>query len=247
MRLYFAHNFDNRREFREWELEFEERTGVELLNPFYDAPEKKEQMELLDSEEQTSEQRLNELRARTFDECCDIVYADLARLAYCDGLFTIIESVSFGTTCEICDCRASAKPVFVVSEKHQFHPWLRVYATQIWPDLRNFELSIRNGELECPDWTKGKPPVSLGSPQAGHQAPSPGLWRGVECPKCESTNWYPQPDEDEIDLSGIDVEALRCWACKHEFFVCDPDLLGYSQDTPMSQVIVDDGAETPGA
>jgi len=244
MRLYFAHNFDNRREFREWELEFEERTGIELLNPFYDAPERADFMARLDAQEQTTRGRLEELQRMPLNECRTIVYSDLARIAFCDGLFTIIRKVSFGTTCEICHCRSSCKPVFVVTDKYASHPWLRTYATGIWPDLDNFELSAKNGELECPNWTEGKPPVSLGTRP---ETLSPGAWRGVECPKCESTNWYPQPDEDEIDLSGIDVEALRCWACKHEFFVCDPDLLGYSQDTPMSQVIVDDGLKNPGA
>lgn len=241
MRLYFAHNFDNRREFREWELEFEKRTGIDLLNPFYDAPERADHFARLDDEGQMTRDRLEELKLMSHDQCQAIVYTDLARIAFCDGLFTIIKKVSFGTTCEICHCRASCKPVFVVTDTYAEHPWLRVYATGIWPDLDNFELSAKNGELEAPNWTLGHPPARFEPPEV-----SAGSWRGIDCPQCGKTNWYPQPDEDELDLSGIDTEALRCWSCKHEFFVCDPDLLGYGPDTPMSQVIVDDGIKNPG-
>jgi hypothetical protein len=159
MRLYFAHNFDNRHEFREWELGFEERTGIDLLNPFYDAPEKAEQMARLDAEGQTSRDRLDEIMALSLDECRNIVYSDLSRLACCDGLFTVIEKVSFGTTCEICNCKSIAKPVFVVTEKYAAHPWLRVYADHIFPSVAHFEIAIteQRGEMvPLADWTNDR-------------------------------------------------------------------------------------------
>jgi len=38
MKLYLANPFQTRHETREWELETEKVTGIELFNPFYDAP-----------------------------------------------------------------------------------------------------------------------------------------------------------------------------------------------------------------
>ena len=35
---YLAHPVRSRRSIRSWEIGFEERTGIKLLNPFYDVP-----------------------------------------------------------------------------------------------------------------------------------------------------------------------------------------------------------------
>jgi len=38
-------------------------------------------------------------------------------------------------------------------------------------------------------------------------------WYKSYCPKCESINWI--CNGDESDLSGVDIEAYKCWKCGH--------------------------------
>ena len=37
VKFYLAHHRASRDSIRNWELEFEERTGIELINPFFDS------------------------------------------------------------------------------------------------------------------------------------------------------------------------------------------------------------------
>jgi hypothetical protein len=47
MKLYLAHPFLDRYEIRLWEDTFEYRTGIELVNPFYDV--NREDIDLIDA------------------------------------------------------------------------------------------------------------------------------------------------------------------------------------------------------
>lgn len=40
-------------------------------------------------------------------------------------------------------------------------------------------------------------------------------WYRVWCPYCESENWFCNGNEQ--DISGVDVEAVRCRGCKKLF------------------------------
>ena len=139
MQFYFAHNFNNRHEFRKIELEFESSTGVSLLNPFYDDNDRIEEMQRLDSHGLDDRERISEIEDFSQAECEDIVNRDLAHLAECDGLLTIIEKPSIGTTIELVNAKTMAKPVSVVSPRYKSHPWIRVYADETFDTIEEFK------------------------------------------------------------------------------------------------------------
>jgi hypothetical protein len=146
MRLYFAHNFNDRFKFREIELALEEELGIELYNPFYDDPSRKEEMAELDAIAQKAEDRIKSFENsfnRNQESAELIVRRDLTALASCDGLFTIVEAPSFGTTIEMCNAVLMRKEIFFISEKYIHHPWIKVYATHRFKDLENFKLYIK--------------------------------------------------------------------------------------------------------
>lgn len=131
MRLYFAHNFDKRKEYRKLELELEKEFNIELFNPFYDEASRKEEMEAID----------NGKKPRVADVASElIVRRDLKNLADGQGLFTIIENPSIGTTLEIANAKLMCKKyIIVVSEKHWNHLWLQEYATHRFSTLEDFK------------------------------------------------------------------------------------------------------------
>ena len=131
MKLYFAHNFNNRKEFRELELKLEKELNIELLNPFYDASDRKEEMRLLDEGKSFRGEKV-------YAE--EVVKRDLKNLASCDGLLTIIESPSIGTTLEIANAKLMCKKyIIVISEKYSEHLWLKEYATHRFKTVKEFK------------------------------------------------------------------------------------------------------------
>lgn len=142
MRLYFAHNFNERKKFREVELKIEEVLGIELLNPFYDDPARAEEMKELDARDADASVRIANLTANPFNRDEDrpevIVQRDLVNLAKSDGLITIVEKPSFGTAIEICNAVLMRKPVYFIGEIYSMHPWIKVYATYTFKTVEDF-------------------------------------------------------------------------------------------------------------
>lgn len=146
MRLYFAHNFNNRKEFRELELKLEQELGIELFNPFYDDSDRKEEMTELDkavADAETRMQAFDNRFNRVQDHTKDIVKRDLKNLASSDGLFTIVEKPSFGTSIEICNAVLMRKPIYFVSKFYSNHPWIKVYCDYIFKTIDEFKKFIR--------------------------------------------------------------------------------------------------------
>ncbi len=116
MRLYLAHPIDLRKQIRKIELDIEEETGIELINPFYDLvrPEIKE---------------IDMGKLKTCDESLDyvqIVNQDLLHIYESDGIVAFIgEHPSIGASMEIWFALSIGRPIYVVSEKHLMHPWIR--------------------------------------------------------------------------------------------------------------------------
>ncbi len=46
-------------------------------------------------------------------------------------------------------------------------------------------------------------------------------WYRVWCPYCETGNWF--CNGNESDLSGIDVDAIKCRSCAKVFLLAPPD------------------------
>lgn len=153
LKLYFAHNFNHRKEFRELELALEQELGIELYNPFYDDPERVEEMAELDARLAVAQDKATAFENR-FQRRCDspemIVKRDLKALAGCDGLFTVVEKPSFGTAIEICNATLMKKPIYFVSEVFSEHPWIKVYATQCFKTIEGFKEAVKKNNLRTP-------------------------------------------------------------------------------------------------
>jgi hypothetical protein len=152
--LYFAHNFNDRIEFRKLELELEKELGIELFNPFYDDPTREEEMKELDAREQQDVKALQELQKskfenrfnRTEDGAELIVRRDLTNLAKCDGWFTICKSPSFGTAIEMCNALMMAKKRIFVSDVYVDHPWIKRYTDYRFRTVDEFKEFIKNNK-----------------------------------------------------------------------------------------------------
>lgn len=123
-KFYLAHARIERLKIRQWELEFEKSTGIELVNPFFDSEGNDKEMNHLDQEKYSmiSEQ-----------EKILLVEKDKQAILESDGLISIISCKSWGTAMEILFAFHHNKPVYLVVENgdHQ-HPWLVAHSTKIF-------------------------------------------------------------------------------------------------------------------
>ena len=148
MKLYFAHNFNNRKEFRKLELQLEKELNIELFNPFYDDHTREEEMKELDEAVATAKDRIGEFKNRfnrVQDQAKDLVDRDLKNLASCDGLFTIVEKPSFGTAIEICNAVLMRKKIYFISEVYINHPFIKVYTDYRFKNIEEFKSFIKKG------------------------------------------------------------------------------------------------------
>ena len=119
MKLYLAHPLALRHEIRKAELVFEEATGIELLNPFYDTNRK--DIEALDRGEVTVVEYGTALNPDT------IVEGDLGLIDQSEGTVAFLDRnvPMMGTHCEMWYTLTAYKPAYVVSANMLFHPWVR--------------------------------------------------------------------------------------------------------------------------
>ena len=128
--LYLSHPFPSRKRVREWELVIEKRTGVTLVNPFYDV---------------VGRDDVKKIDAGVMDRYKPdfnlVVTRDLEEIKKSEGLVVHIDgNVSYGTPMEMVYAKLYEKPVYViVTNGHEEHPWLKFHATKIFTDLKGFE------------------------------------------------------------------------------------------------------------
>ena len=130
-KLYLAHPLISRAYVRNWEKGFEERTGIELVNPFYDARERKE-IEALDRGERKRYEDIDPF---------SIVNGDLKSIAEAEGTVAILDTdVTIGTIMEIVYTYNANKPVYcIVTNGWAKHPWIIFHATKIFASEKEFE------------------------------------------------------------------------------------------------------------
>jgi len=140
IKLYLAHPFDNRKELREWELGFEKRTGINLVNPFYDTERK--DVEIIDL---GIVGRYEKLIPK------EIVERDLDIIKNCNGVVGFITgSISYGTIMEITynylllSLHGTHPNYLIITNGHENHPWLKHHATKIFTSKEDFETWIIN-------------------------------------------------------------------------------------------------------
>lgn len=136
MKLYLAHQLGNRKDVREWETEFEKKTGINLINPFYDCPNRKD-IELLDTLDK--EEIKEYLVTRNIKDCQTIVDRDLELIRKSDGVVAFVTG-SIGTSMEVIMAfRVFDLPVYVISDKYYMHAWIQVNSTKVFKTKEDFE------------------------------------------------------------------------------------------------------------
>lgn len=119
MKLYLAHPLEKRKEIREYELDIEAETGVELINPFYDSD--RDDIVSIDDNRTTRSDPKLDFRG--------IVSTDLALIRDSDGIVSYVENgvFSIGTFFELWDTmvKYDDKDVYIISPNCLTHPWIR--------------------------------------------------------------------------------------------------------------------------
>lgn len=128
--LYLAHNFLTRKSMRKWELKIEGKYNIILDNPFYDNPERADEMKTLDKYTDGSRKQRDYLSTRC---TWDIVEDDLTKIRKSDGIIAFAHDVRIGTPMEIFyAARVLRIPVYVVTKKWAEHPWMKEHARFIF-------------------------------------------------------------------------------------------------------------------
>lgn len=148
--LYLAHNFEIRKKMREWEKMIESKYNINLDNPFYDHD--RNDIKALDRLEDGSPEQDQYFKERNTDAMVDsIVEGDLELIRKSDGIVTQIKSPSIGTSMEIImAARIYGIPVYIITERYAFHPWIKKHATMIFNNTKEFENFIER------EWGKRK-------------------------------------------------------------------------------------------
>lgn len=137
--LYMAHNFESRRKIRPWELRMEGKYNIDIANPFYDSD--RSDMKTLDQLKDGSKAQQEYLGQRDSNL---IVDGDLELIRKSDGIIAYVNARSFGTPMEIFfAARILQIPVYIITKKYSYHPWIQKYATMIFPTKKAFENFIK--------------------------------------------------------------------------------------------------------
>ncbi len=123
IRLYLAHPIASREDIRNKEIAFEERTGIELANPFYDS-EEAAIIKKLDSGKMTVQEYSAHLVEKGHGE--EFVELDMRTIKECDGVVGVIYrgTPTVGTSMELFYAAIVVKkPVYIVTNFPE-HIWL---------------------------------------------------------------------------------------------------------------------------
>jgi len=137
--FYLDHNFYDRKRFRKWELRIEAKYNINFDNPFYDND--RNDIRILDKLKDRSKEQKEYFKKRNTTE---IVEDDLDMIRKSDGIITVLDSPSFGTSMEIFfAARILRIPVYIITKRFSYHPWIRKFATRIFSTRTEFELFIK--------------------------------------------------------------------------------------------------------
>lgn len=143
--FYLCHPRTKRKEVRKWELGFENRTGINLINPFFDTDK--------------ADTEMNELGKEKYDLIDDpaiIVEPDLKIIAepYMRGIIALIDTHdSWGTPMEMRYTKAELKKEVysVITNGDHNHVWLRYHSDEIFLNTQALEKFLvkkkKNSEL----------------------------------------------------------------------------------------------------
>lgn len=141
--LYMAHPFELRHIVRKWELKLEGKYNINLDNPFYD--HSRNDIDNLDALKENSKMQKEYFRQRNTPETISrIVDGDLLSIRKSDGLVAYLDTRGIGTPMEIFfAARILCIPVYVITKRFTYHPWIMKYATKIFPHRTAFEKFVK--------------------------------------------------------------------------------------------------------
>jgi nucleoside 2-deoxyribosyltransferase len=134
-KYYLAHPFDARHRVRKWELATEDKHGITLVNPFYDAPER-DDIKRIDTANDPDELRYKQLIPS------EIVRKDVFQIQQCNGTVAIVDgSLSYGTIMEmVYTSMIYHKPVYLIcTNGHHQHPWLQHHSAHVFESFEEFD------------------------------------------------------------------------------------------------------------
>jgi len=136
--FYLAHPFDSRGYVRKWELEFEKKFDINLINPFYDT-DQSEIMKEMDSGEREKH-----------DFSMKYVEKDIGLILKSDGLVGIIDrNKTIGTIMEIVYSYMFGKLTYLIAKGEEInHPFLKYHANRLFSDTETFERFIKNNLID---------------------------------------------------------------------------------------------------
>jgi len=138
--FYIAHNFHTRKSIRKWQLRLESKYNFNLANPFYNNPKRDGLMQMIDGFKESSKEQKDFLSRYYKEASGKIVNDDLTMIRKSDGLVAIVNDTRIGTPMEIFFAGSILRiPVYIITHKHQEHPWIQKFATKIFTSRRAFE------------------------------------------------------------------------------------------------------------
>ncbi|MBU0959639.1 MAG: hypothetical protein KKB31_06860 [Nanoarchaeota archaeon] len=131
--FYIAHPRPSKDKVRQWQLDCEIRTGVILINPFFD----------MWGNEEIHENATGKVTRYEADAAM-IVNRDLKLLSKSDGVIILIDgNLSYGSIQEMVYAKLFKKPLFlVVTNGEENHPWFRYHADKIFTNFKDLEIEL---------------------------------------------------------------------------------------------------------
>ncbi len=68
-------------------------------------------------------------------------------------------------------------------------------------------------------------------------------WFKAWCPKCKAANWV--CDGDPSDVTGVDIEAIKCWKCNHSWWLDEDFVVDMHGKDATPEDYAEDGTENP--
>lgn len=139
--LYLAHNFLTRKKIRKWELKIEGKYNIDLDNPFYDNPDRAEEMNVLDQIKDGSKEQQTYLATRSSK---NIVEDDLEKIRKSDGIMAMLNDVRIGSPMEVFfAARVLRIPVYIITRRYEKHPWVIQHATKVFSSRSELEQFLK--------------------------------------------------------------------------------------------------------
>lgn len=149
LRLYLAHSFNLRKNIRNWELDFEKRTGIELVNPFYDIKNRQTAEKQAIRSEATNWRKIYPIKR--LDEK-KLVITDIRNMIYSDGVVAVLGKDSYGTPMEMVYAKLWGRNVYTWARNGgENHPWIKFHSDYLTSRLGDLEIKlieVRNNKLK---------------------------------------------------------------------------------------------------